>query len=260
MGSTYDYPEIQNMDYENGRYFTNQEYQNGANKVILGNTAAKALFNNIEPVGKEVKLFGQKYNVIGVLEAEGENMFNFINFDDVIWISYNNLKRFVNTSKNSQVGKLLNVKAKPNISNEDLIGELTSILRSTRRLKPSETNNFALNELSALSDVLDQVFGVMNIVGFIIGFFALIVGAFSVANIMFVSVRERTPIIGIKKALGAKKLVILLEFLIESIILCVIGGLFGLIMVMGVLALISTAIPFEMSVSCLLYTSPSPRD
>ena len=249
MGSTYDYPEIQNMDYENGRYFTNQEYQNGANKVILGNTAAKALFNNIEPVGKEVKLFGQKYNVIGVLEAEGENMFNFINFDDVIWISYNNLKRFVNTSKNSQVGKLLNVKAKPNISNEDLIGELTSILRSTRRLKPSETNNFALNELSALSDVLDQVFGVMNIVGFIIGFFALIVGAFSVANIMFVSVRERTPIIGIKKALGAKKLVILLEFLIESIILCVIGGLFGLIMVMGVLALISTAIPFEMSVS-----------
>jgi len=249
MGSTYDYKDMQSMDIEKGRYFTQQEYNSGANRIILGYQVAQALFNTLDPVGKEVKLFGQKYTIIGVLKSEGENMFNFLNFDEAIWISFNNLKRFINTNENSNVGKLLSVKARPDADVEELKGELTSIIRASRRLKPTEDENFALNELSMLSQVLDSVFGVMNFVGFIIGIFALIVGMFSVANIMFVSVKERTNIIGIKKALGAKRSIILLEFLIESIILCLIGGLVGLAFVIVVLKIISNSIPFEMFLS-----------
>lgn len=249
MGSTYDYKDMQSMDIENGRYFTQQEYNSGSNKIILGYQVAQALFNTLDPVGKEVKLFGQKYDIIGVLKSEGDNMFNVLNFDEVIWVSFNNIKRFVNTNENSNIGKLLSVKANPEANVEELKGELTSILRASRRLKPTEDENFALNELSMLSQVLDAVFGVLNFVGFAIGIFALIVGMFSVANIMFVSVKERTNIIGIKKALGAKRGIILLEFLIESIILCLIGGLFGLLMVYGILAALSSFIPFELSLS-----------
>lgn len=249
MGSTYDYRDLQNINIEQGRYFTQQEYNSGSNKIILGYQIAQALFNSLDPVGKEVKLFGQKYTVIGVLKSEGDNIFNFLNYDEVIWVSYNNIKRFVNTNENSNIGKLLSIKARPEANVEELKGELTSILRASRRLKPTEDENFALNELSMLSQVLDSVFGVMNFVGWIIGFFALVVGMFSVANIMFVSVKERTNIIGIKKALGAKRSIILLEFLIESIILCLIGGLFGLLFVVIVLKLISNAIPFEMFLS-----------
>jgi len=249
MGSTFEYKDIQNMNIEKGRYLTQQEYNSGANKLVLGYKVAQSLFNSLEPVGKEVKLFGQKYQVIGVLKSEGENMFNFLDFDEAMWISYNNIKRYVNTNENSRVGKMLNIKAREGVDVQELKGEITSVLRSSRRLKPTEKENFALNELSALSDVLDSVFGVMNVVGLIIGIFALIVGMFSVANIMFVSVKERTNLIGIKKALGAKRFMILLEFLIESIILCVIGGIIGLLLVLGVLKVISSAIPFDMFLS-----------
>ncbi|MDF1697091.1 MAG: ABC transporter permease [Saprospiraceae bacterium] len=249
MGSTYDYKDLQNITIEEGRYFTQQEYNSGSNKIILGYQVAQALFNSLDPVGKTVKLFGQKYAVIGVLKSEGDNMFNILNYDEAMWVSFNNLKRYVNTNENSRVGKLLSVKARPGADVEELKGELTSILRASRRLKPTEDENFALNELSMLSQVLDAVFGVMNFVGFLIGIFALIVGMFSVANIMFVSVKERTNIIGIKKALGAKRSIILLEFLIESIILCLIGGLMGLVFVIGVLKVISNTIPFEMFLS-----------
>ena len=249
MGATYNYKNLQSIEIEKGRYFTQQEYNTGANKIILGYQVAQALFKTLEPIGKEVKLFGQKFVVIGVLKAEGDNMFNFLDFDEVMWVSFNNLKRYVNTNENSNVGKLLSIKARPEADVEELKGELTSILRSSRRLKPTEDENFALNELSMLSQVLDSVFGVMNIVGLLIGAFALIVGIFSVANIMFVSVKERTNIIGIKKALGAKRGIILLEFLIESIILCLIGGIVGLIFVVVVLKIISSASPFEMFLS-----------
>lgn len=249
MGATYDYKNMQSIDIEKGRYFTQQEYNTGSNKIVLGYQVAQSLFNTLEPIGKEVKLFGQKYVVIGVLKSEGENMFNFLNFDEVMWVSFNNLKRFVNTNENSNVGKLLSIKARPDANVEELKGELTSILRASRRLKPTEDENFALNELSMLSQVLDAVFGILNLVGFLIGIFALVVGMFSVANIMFVSVKERTNIIGIKKALGAKRSIILLEFLIESIILCLLGGIIGLLCVIGVLKIVSGLIPFDMFLS-----------
>jgi putative ABC transport system permease protein len=249
MGPTFEYPEIQPIKLEEGRYFTTAEYETGANKVILGNKVYNELFKNESGVGKTVKLFGQNYQVIGFLESEGDNVFNFINFDDVIWVSLNNARKFFNINETSNIGRMLNVKAADGVDIQELKGETACILRANRRLKPLESDNFALNELSMLSQVLDSVFGVLNIAGFIIGIFALIVGMFSVANIMFVSVKERTNIIGIKKAIGAKRYVILLEFLIEAVILCIVGGIIGLALVFIALKIISTLIPFEMGMS-----------
>lgn len=248
MGSTYEYQDIQNLDFESGRYFTPAEYNAASNRIIIGNKIASELFGSLDPLNKKIKLFGQDYIVIGVLKAEGENIFNFINFDEVVWITHSNLKRFVNTSENSAVGRMLIVQAKTE-NLDDLKSEITGIIRANRKLKPLEGDNFVLNELSMLGQVLDSVFGVINIAGFIIGIFALIIGMFNVANIMFVSVKERTSIIGIKKALGARSSVVLLEFLIESVVLCVLGGLIGLLLVYAILTGISKVIPFSMTLS-----------
>ena len=163
---------------------------------------ANELFGAVEPIGKSIKLFGQKFQVIGVLKKEGESLVNIMNFDEVCWIGYNSLKKFVNVKDNNRyVGRSLSVKAKKGVKLPDLKDELTGVIRSKRKLKPFEDNNFSINQLSMITDMLDSVFRVLNIAGFWIGFFALLVGMFSVANIMFVSVKERTNIIGIKKAL-----------------------------------------------------------
>lgn len=250
MGASYEFNRIQSLNIEKGRYFTPTEYHNGSNKVILGFVMAEELFGNIEPVGKFIRLFGQKFQVVGVLKKEGESLVNIMNFDEVCWLGFKTVKKFVNVKDdNNRIGRSLTVKAKAGVTLDELRDELTGILRSKRKLRPSEDNNFSINQLSMITDMLDSVFGVLNLAGLFIGIFALIVGMFSVANIMFVSVKERTNIIGIKKALGAKRFIILLEFLIESIILCIIGGLVGLATVFITLKIISSIIPFDMYLS-----------
>lgn len=249
MGTTMEYKDVFSIDIKKGRYWTQQEYNSGANVVILGFKVSEALFQSIDPIGKIIKLNGQNYTVIGVLKSEGDNMFNFVNYDTSIWVSFNNLKKMVNTGEDSNIGRLLAVKAKDGVEIDELKDELVGAMRSIRKLRPKEDENFSLNELSMLSQVIDSVFGVLNIAGFIIGIFALVVGMFSVANIMFVSVKERTNIIGIKKAIGAKKFVVLLEFLIEAVILCILGGAIGLGLVFIVLKVISGVIPFQMGMS-----------
>ncbi len=246
LGSTYDFPEVQNVNIEKGRYFTNNEYNTASNKVILGAKIAKELFLLADPVGKSVKLFGQKFQVIGVMKEEGDNPFNFISYDECTWISYPTARKFLETEGKHRfsVGKILYVKPTNNTGDE-LKDALRGTLRGIRKLKPSEKDNFSLNQVSALNSVIDSVFGVVYIAGGLIGVFALIVGMVSVANIMFVSVKERTNIIGIKKALGAKNYVILLEFLVESIVLCVVGGIIGLGLVQLVLKIVSSVLPIE---------------
>ena len=250
MGSSYEFQAIRQMDITNGRYFTPNEYRSGTNKVILGHTAAAALFkSNIDPVGKEVRFFGQSYQVIGVLKEEGESGFNFINYDEIAWVSLTNARRNVNIKDGKGVGENLMVQPKANIPTEELKGEVTGILRSHRKLRPKDDDDFSLMEMSSLNQVLEGFFGKMNIAGWVIGGFALIVGMFSVANIMFVSVKERTNIIGIKKAIGAQKGMILLEFLIEAIVLCLLGGLVGLALSYLVTTGISSAVDFKMQMT-----------
>ncbi|MFK7776143.1 MAG: ABC transporter permease [Saprospiraceae bacterium] len=249
-GGTYDFAEMYNVVMEKGRYYTPSEYSTGANKVILGHTVTNELFGGIEPIGKKISINGIKLEVIGVIEKGGEDLLQVMQLDDVVLISYNLARKFAKVDKNNR-NTMLAVKAKEGVNLDDLEDEITGLLRSSRRLKPKEDSNFALNKLTMLSSLLDGFFGIMYLVGGIIGGFALFVGMFSVANIMFVSVKERTNIIGIKKALGAKKYVILLEFLIEAIILCLIGGAVGLLMVMGALKAVSMIpdMAFEMYLS-----------
>jgi len=237
--------EVLNLEIEKGRYFTPSEATKANAKMVLGATIAEELFGTVEPVGKKIKVSGQKVEVVGVIEKSGEGL-GIMNFDEAMMVSYHFGKKFANVDNRHGHASSLAVKAAPGVPLAELKDEIEGILRSHRRLRPKEESDFAANELSTLSKVLDGFFGVLNMAGFIIGIFSLIVGMFSVANIMFVSVKERTNLIGVKMALGAKRYVILLEFLIESIILCVLGGLLGMLFILVVLKILTAAIGFNL--------------
>jgi putative ABC transport system permease protein len=250
LGVTYDYAEILNVEIEKGRWMTNFEFQKGRNTVVLGSIVASELFGRIDPVGRVVKIAGQKFTVIGVIAPSGDDLINPVDFDRAVILGYHTAKKVANV-KNSNMfgGASIMVKARDGVDVDDLKDEVTGILRSHHRLKPSRDNDFAVNELSILSSLLDNFFGVLNIAGLVIGMFAILVGMFSVANIMFVSVKERTNIIGIKMALGANRATILWEFLVESTVICLIGGVAGLLLVFAVLKVLSVTIDFTMYMS-----------
>lgn len=237
---TYELGQLFSLEMEKGRYWTNTEYMSGADKLILGAKISEELFGALEPVGKTIKMGGRKYEVIGILESAEGDLINPLNFDDAVLVTYNNAARFVNLKNRKSFGGNVGVKARPGIPVPQLEDDIRGVMRSARRLRPREDDNFAMNKLSMIADALGGIFSALNIVGFVIGFFSIIVGAISVANIMFVSVKERTSLIGVKKALGARRSVILLEFLTESVILCVIGGIMGLFMVVGITSIINT--------------------
>lgn len=238
--TTYELNRMLSIEVGKGRYWSTAEYNGGSDKVLLGFTIAEELFGAIEPVGKTVKMGGRKYEVIGVLEAAGGDLINPLDFDDAIMVTYTNAARFINLKNRNRFGGTVAVKAKDGFPLEQVQDDIRGILRSSRRLRPREDDTFAMNQLSMIADQIGGFFGVLNTVGGLIGLFSMIVGAISVANIMFVSVKERTSLIGVKKALGARQFVILLEFLTESVILCIIGGIIGLLLVVGVTSIINT--------------------
>ena len=245
LASTYDFNELYNVEYDKGRYYTPTEYHYAMNKVLIGYEVADKLFGSVDPIGKKIDMNGRDMEVIGVFKKSGKDILRVMDFDNAIMISYELAKKVANVKATAIWGSGLNVEAAEGVGVEQLKDDLTGVLRAERKLKPREENNFALNTLSILAKLMGNVFSVLNMVGFIIGIFAILVGMFSVANIMFVSVKERTNIIGIKKALGAKRGVILLEFLIESVILCIIGGVIGLGLVFVTLMALKSVLPFE---------------
>jgi putative ABC transport system permease protein len=248
-GVTDDYDDIFNFEFQKGRFFTPFESANGTNRAVIGAVLADELFGLTDPIGKKMKIKGMDFQVIGVLKKEGTTLINIFQFDEAILISYNSAKKLINVKSRNTWGTSLNIKAKEGVSLDDLRDEITGILRSERKIKPRETENFAINQLSMFTNLLEPIFGTMNVVGIFIGGFSILVGMFSVANIMFVSVKERTSIIGIKKALGARQSIILLEFLIESVVLCLIGAIIGLAIVFGLLKLATVAFHYEIYLS-----------
>ncbi len=194
-----------------------------------------------------MKMKGRKVEVIGVLEKEGENMMGNSNDKNVIIPLQFARNFFQLRGRNS--GAIIMVKAKDQVSNEELIDELTGIMRSLRKLKPRVKDNFALNELSMISNGFDNIFKIINLSGFVIAIFSIIVGGFSIANIMFVSVKERTSLIGIQKSLGAKNFFILFQFLSESVFLCLIGGAVGLALIFLGTLLLTYGLDFEITLS-----------
>ncbi|MEN8224821.1 MAG: ABC transporter permease [Bacteroidota bacterium] len=245
LAITHDFGKIMPMEIASGRYFTPIESSSGKNVIILGSDIAENLFNTLDPIGRKVKVFNQKLEVIGILKKEGEDLFG--NTSDGQVIITMNYARTVLDIKH--MGTTIVVRAKPYISNAELIDELTGIMRSVHKLKPSAENNFAINETDIITQSFDQLFGVIALVGWIIGGFSLIVGGFGIANIMFVSVRERTNIIGIQKSLGAKNFFILIQFLFEAVFLSLIGGSVGLILVFAGSYLGTSILGFEIILS-----------
>lgn len=224
-----DYDKVMNIDIADGRYFTALESAGGKNVAIIGRDIADNLYPSTDPIGKTVKIFGRKQTVVGILKKEGEDMFGN-NPDRQVILPINYVRNIVDI-RSDAVNPQIIVRALPNVSNEELKDELTGILRSEHRLKPSAEDDFAINETSLLTQGFEGIFSVISVIGWIIGGFSILVGGFGIANIMFVSVKERTTIIGIQKSLGAKRYFILFQFLFEAIILCLIGGLVGLLIV-----------------------------
>jgi len=200
------------------------------NVAIIGAEIADRLFEYADPVGKEITIAGFKTTIIGVFKKEGKGGISDNGMDEITLIPLNFGRNFINI-RNQYIESQLMIKAKSGFSVEELSDETTMILRASRRLKPVETSNFSVNRASLLSQSFDAVFAAINIGGWVIGGFAILVGGFGIANIMFVSVRERTNIIGIQKALGAKRFFILQQFLVESVLLSVIGGILGIFMI-----------------------------
>ncbi|HXB40002.1 MAG TPA: ABC transporter permease [Bacteroidia bacterium] len=224
------YENVSKFEIENGRFFTQIESDNGKNVAVIGRTIKDGLFTSGEnPVGKEIKIFGRKFLVIGVVKKEGESMLGDSK-DDQVMIPVNFIRNIIDVRQENNQPRLA-IKAKPGVSNLQMKDELAGILRGERRLAPGIEDNFALNETSVLSKGFDGLFDVIGTIGWIIGGFSILVGGFGIANIMFVSVKERTNLIGIQKSLGAKNYFVLLQFLSEAVFLSITGGAIGLLLI-----------------------------
>jgi len=247
VAAEHSYEDIRSFELTNGRYFSLFESMSGKNKAIIGSEIAKKLFKDENPVGKTIKIEGRKINIIATFKKEGSDLFG-MNMDDQILLPINYAKTMVDI-RNERLDPLIMIKAQNGITSDELIDELTGVMRSMRRLKPTEDINFALNQSSLISQGFDELFVILDIAGLIIGGFSILVGGFGIANIMFVSVKEQTKLIGIQKALGAKSYFILLQFLYESIILALIGGLIGLLLIFILTTVISSTADMDISMS-----------
>jgi putative ABC transport system permease protein len=227
VGVTGDFFEINQWEIEFGRKFTEFESQKGKNVAIIGYNLAVNLFQGQNPVGKDIKINGSKVSIIGILEFQG-NSIGGQQYDDIVILPGVFAERFAKPNT-AGVGSAIIVKGYEHTDLKDLSFEIKRVMRSMRKLRPKDDDDFAINKLTMFSDSLSQTFGMINIAGWIIGGFSLLVGGFGIANIMFVSVKERTSIIGLQKSLGAKKKFILSQFLFEAVFLCIVGATIGIL-------------------------------
>ena len=242
-----DYDRVMSLNIELGRYFTTSESVAGKNVAIIGKDIADNLFENSDPIGKEITVFGRKLSVIGVFKKEGEDTFGQ-SADKQVMVPVLFARNVIDLDSEGNDPTII-VRAKENISNQELKDELTGIMRSVRKLKPAAEDNFAINEMSLITKGFEGIFSTISIIGWIIGAFSLIVGGFGIANIMFVSVKERTNQIGIQKSLGAKNYFILLQFLFEAIFLSLIGGALGLIIIFIGTLIVTYGLDFSLTLS-----------
>jgi len=241
------FEKMQNFELSDGRYFSPQELDGGANAVVLGHDVARELFPSGNAPGHYVSFLGKSFVVAGVLKKYGENVTGF-DFDRGLIAPFFAISAVADVSSKNASTTLL-AKPRPGLSSEALSSEAEGILRAQHRIQPGTPNDFSINRLSQITEKLNQVFSMINLVGIVIAAFSLLVGGFGIANIMFVTVKERTRIIGLKKAIGARRQAILTEFLMEAIALCIFGGLIGIGFVF-ILALIFTyGIKFEVTLS-----------
>lgn len=245
--STNEFFEIESFKIEEGRLFNESESNSGAPVIVIGNEVAQGLFGTSNPLGEKIRLYGQKLTVIGVLKKQGQSIFGDSN-DVSVFLPVNFLRRMYGDNNTSLTPAIL-IKPQKGIDIEEFKADVTQKLRTVRGVKPGEIDNFFINILSGFTDFIDNIVGQMNTIGWIISLFSLLVGGFGIANIMFVSVKERTNLIGIQKALGAKNRFILFQFLFEAIILSLIGGLIGMFLVWIIAIIMSSILEFEFVLS-----------
>ncbi|MAJ52388.1 MAG: ABC transporter [Flammeovirgaceae bacterium] len=230
-GVSHTYKEVYELNIEEGRYFTKQESIGGRPVAIIGHRIAKDLFADLNPIGQTFKIKGISYYVIGKLKEEGEGFLEMESKDDQILIPYHSFTKLYYVGKGGLEAGITLKGYESDLGLIELESEVKGLMRSKRGLKPREEENFAINHPEAIAEFIGATFDVIGIAGWVIGSFSILVGGFGIANIMFVSVRERTNIIGIQKSLGAKNYFILFQFLFESVFLSLIGGGFGILLV-----------------------------
>jgi len=243
---SYEFIDIQGLEFSEGRFYNESESNSGAAVAVIGDDLAHNLFGDLDPVGKQMRLYGQRFNVIGVLKKQGNGMFG--NDDSSAFIPVNFIRRKFGENNDSMTPVIV-IKPKKGIDMDAFKADLSQKLRAFRGVKTGEIDNFFINVFSGFTEMLDGIISSMNLGGWIIAGFSLLVGGFGVANIMFVSVKERTNLIGIQKSLGAKNRFILFQFLFEAVILCLIGGIIGIILVWLIAMGLTKLLDFEFVLS-----------
>lgn len=245
---TEDFDKLQNIEIAMGRYLSPAEVNGGVNVVVLGDEAYRQLFpGSTDPLGEVIAVKGKKYTAVGVMKKVGQNMAGF-DFDEGMVVPYQSAGSLYDL-KDLSYDPFLIIKAANGVNLEDMKYEVEGALRQARKVKPSEKNNFAINQLSQISERLDLLFGTINVIGWVIAGFSLLVGGFGIANIMFVTVKERTRMIGLKKAVGARPGSILMEFLVEAVTLCLTGGLIGILIVLLLSLVMNYGFDFPITLS-----------
>ena len=246
-GVTEDFDGIQPLETSAGRYLSGAEFEQGGSVIVAGNEIAEKLFGSPElAVDKEVNIRGKKAKIIGVIKKQGKQMIGGWDFDQSIVMPYKYSRNIMNEFKADPV---IMVQGQDNLSSKALKDDLIGTMRALHKLSPTKDDDFSLNDINDLTESISSAFVSLNIGGWAIAALSLIVGMFGVANIMFVSVRERTGQIGLKKAIGAKNHIILTEFLLESAFLCIIGGLIGLALVFTLTQILSNVLDFPVFIS-----------
>ena len=245
--STNEFFEIEPFKVDKGRLFNEAESNSGTSVIVIGSEVADGLFKGNEPIGKQIRLYGQRFTVIGVLKKMGQNAFGDSN-DVAVFLPVNNIRKLYGDNSTNFTPAIL-IKPKAGVDIEEFKAELTNKMRNFRGLRAGEINSFFVNILSGFTNFIDDIIGKMNLAGWGISIFSLLVGGFGIANIMFVSVKERTNLIGIQKALGAKNRFILFQFLFEAVILAMFGGLIGILLVWFIALILTNVLDFEFVLS-----------
>lgn len=234
VGGSEGYDNIFTVNIEQGRYLTTDEIVGGRDVVIIGFEVAKTLFPNDVPIGKTVKIKNRKFTVIGTVKKEGQSFMGTPSNDYVAIIPYATFRKLYQTGSGrwDETESSIGIRGlESDMGLVELENEVRGIMRTRRGLRPADKDNFAINRPEALANIIGNVFDFIGNAGWVIGGFSILVGGFGIANIMFVSVKERTSVIGLQKSLGAKNYFILFQFLFEAVFLSLIGGLAGLFLV-----------------------------